>query len=390
MTIPSSDIDLFSDEVLLSPYESYRKLRDLGPAVWLDSMNGYAVARHHDVRRVLQDGETFTSSEGVSMNETINAQMSGTLISSNGDRHATLRKIIEAPVRPAELNALRERISREADSLVASLVKKGRFDAATDLAKHLPVTIVSKLVGLPEEGRERMLDWSRALGNAMAPARCPRSAAAMPVAVEMMNYIVNECVPGKLKPDGWADRIWKAADRGEISPSDPFHMMNDYLGPSLDTTISATTSIIWLFTQFPDQWQLLRERPQLVPLAINEAVRLESPIQAFSRKLTRDVEFDGDFLSKGSRLWVIYASANRDERFWSEPERFNLQRENLNDHVGFGFGEHRCVGMNLARMEIAALLQAFLKKVDRFELVDLGREANAGFRVIDRCVVTVH
>ena len=389
MKAPSSDIDLFSDQTLLAPYESYRALRDLGSAVWLDSMKGYAVARYQDVRRILQDGETFISSEGVSMNEDINLQMRGTLISSNGPRHATLRKIIGTPLQPAELNSLRERISREADRLVAGLVEKSRFDAATDLAKHLPTTIVSNLVGLPEEGRERMLDWSRALGNAMAPA-CPRSAAAMPVAVEMMNYIFNECVPGKLKSGGWADRIWQAAERGEVSATDPFHMMNDYLGPSLDTTISATTSIIWLFTQFPDQWDILRQRPQLVPMAINEAVRLESPIQAFSRKLSRDAEFDGILLPKGGRLLAIYASANRDERFWADPESFEIQRPHLADHIGFGFGEHRCVGMNLARMEIAALLQAFLKHVERFELVDFRREANAGFRVIERCVVTVH
>ncbi len=141
----------------------------------------------------------------------------------------------------------------------------------------------------------------------------------------------------------------------------------DYLAPSLDTTIAALGNAIWLFATHPDQWELVHRQPERVKSAFNEVLRLESPVSGFTRVTTEPTAIAGVEIPVAARVLVSFASANRDERRWDEPERFDITRNNAG-HVGFGYGEHACVGMGLARLEAAAVLTALAERVERFEL----------------------
>ncbi|WP_163268667.1 cytochrome P450 [Chelativorans alearense] len=380
---------LFDEEYLLDPYPLYQEFRDAGPVIWLEAYGLYMLPRYVETRRALEDWESFSSAGGVTMNDIMNEKLSGGLLCSDPPRHDSLRKVIERPVLPRALSQLRERVASEAKGLIERLCRQKKFDAATELAHHLPITIVSDLVGLPEEGRERMLVWAPANFDCFGPINA-RTNAAFPVVGEMVEYAFSQCVPGKLKPDGWAQMIWEAAHRGEVSLEDAPFMMNDYMGPSLDTTIFATTWLIWLFANNPEQWRKLRENPAMIPAAINEAVRIESPIQNFSRHVARDVEIGGVILPKGSRVIVSYGSANRDERKWGNPTEFDIMREDSNEHLGFGHGEHNCVGKNLARLEMRALLTELIPRVERFELHEAKPAINNVLHGLKTCRVTVH
>lgn len=386
---PVSDIDLYSTEALLDPFPIYRELRDTSGAVWLNKHDMFVLSRYDDVKAALADWETYSSAGGVTMNDEMNEKLRGGLLCSDPPAHDVLRKIIEKPVMPRALSELRQKVTDEAEALVERLVQQGTFDAATDLAQHLPVTIVSELVGLPEEGRERMLKWAPANFDCFGPIN-DRTNAAFPIVGEMVEYAFTRCVPGKLKPGGWAQMIWDAADRGEIDASICPFLMNDYMGPSLDTTIFATTSAIWLFAKHPEQWALIRENAALIPQAINEVIRIESPIQTFSRYVAKDTSVDGVDIAAGSRAIISFGSANRDERKWGNPDVFDILRDGAQDHMGFGHGEHHCVGNNLARLEIRALLTALAKRVDRFELHETARGVNNVLRGIEKCIVSVH
>jgi cytochrome P450 len=364
--VPVSALDMFGDDILRDPYPAYETLRELGPVVWLEAVGAYIFTRYDDVKNALARPEIFSSAQGVMMNDRMNAALRGIVLCSDGAAHDVMRKVLIAPLSPKALADLRARITDEAENLVERLVAKRSFDAATEFAQHLPVTIVSELVGLPEEGRERMLVWAQANFDCFGPMN-KRTLDAFPIVEEMVAFAFNDCVPGKLKPGGWAQRIWDAAERGEIRADQCPIMMNDYMGPSLDTTIFATQSAVRLFAENPDQWTILRENPQLIPNAINEVVRIESPIQNFSRVTTRPFEIGGAILPVGSRVIVSYAAANRDPRKWEEPNRFDVRRRAM-DHLGFGFGEHQCIGNNLARMEISALFTALAKRVEHIEL----------------------
>jgi cytochrome P450 len=385
---PTSDLELYSDDALLDPYPCYQELRDLGGAVWLEADGLYALARFADCREALRNWPVFSSAQGVMMNDLMNQTLTGIVLCADGEEHAAMRKVIGGPLTPQALAAVRTSITEEAERLVERLVAQGTFDAATELAHHLPVTIVSSLVGLPEDGREHMLDWADANFNCFGPMN-QRTEEAFPIVREMVDYAFSECVPGKLAPDGWAAGIWAAAERGDIPPEKPPLMMNDYMGPSLDTTIFATANMIWLFATHPEQWTLLREQPDLMLNAINEVLRIETVIQGFSRVLTEDHTVDGTTMPAGSRVLVLYGSANRDERQFADPARFDITRPNASEHLGLGFGTHSCPGGNLARLELRALLTALLPRVERFELVEAVPKLNNILHGLGTCVVTV-
>ena len=161
--------------------------------------------------------------------------------------------------------------------------------------------------------------------------------------------------------------VLTAADEGKLTLAECAPLMIDYIAPSLDTTISAISNALHLFATHPEQWQLLRNDPALLPNAINEVLRYESPLRAFARKARRDTEIAGTAIPRGARVLVIYASANRDEREWDAPERFDI-RNDAGRHLAFGNGAHACAGQGLARLETTAMLTALIERVDRIEL----------------------
>ena len=386
-TPPVSDLELYSEEALHDPYEMYRELRDLGPVVYLSAYAMYAIPRYQPLREASLNWEVFSSANGVMMNDTINKAAEGIVLCSDPPEHQVMRKVLERPLRPDRLNDITPLIQQEATAVVERLVAQGTFDAATELAQHLPLTIVSKLVGLGDYGRERMLEWAAAGFDAQGPMN-QRTIAAMPKARELIDFALNEAKPGQIDPDGWAAALYEAGERGELPPEKCPLMVIDYTGPSLDTTIFGTSSAIWLFAQHPEQWDLLREKPSLIRHAINEVLRLESPIQRFSRLVTRDYEIDGMTIPAGARVMLLYGSANRDERKYPEPDRFDITRR-PSDQLAFGHGEHACVGMNLARLEIRSLLEALVQQVERFELIGYERAVNQTLRGLARLDVRV-
>lgn len=365
-SLPVYDVDLYSDDVLADPYPHYRALREAGPVVWLPRNNLYAIARYKDVRESLRTHQVFSSAQGVAANEPTNEGSKGTTIASDPPDHTAMRQVVGAPMLPSGLALIRPRIEEMANELVDRLVAQRDFDAVTDLAQHIPVNIVSELVGLPEHGRQNMLKWAAATFDMLGAANA-RFDAAQDSIREMRSYVVTEATRDKVRPGSWISKLFDASDRGLFPESRCPVLMRDYLGPALDTTIFAMANIIWLFGRFPEQWDIVRNDPGLIPNALNEAVRLESPIRGFTRHLAADHIIEGSRIPAGSRAVLFYASANRDERKWDDPETFDVRRK-VNDHVGYGHGIHACAGMHLARLEIHSVLAALAPKVARFEI----------------------
>jgi len=363
--IPTHDADLFTDEVLTDPYDLYRTLRDLGPVVRLTAHDVYAVTRYADVRAVLEDAEVFCSGEGVGFNDFINDAGRGTTLMSDGEQHERLREVIGRPLTPKALADLRPDAQALAEHLADELALRGSFDAVGDLAEVLPATWVPDLLGWPQEGRDRLIDWGAANFDALGPANA-RAEAAGPGVVEMATQAYH-LAESPLPEGSMAAGILEAAARGDIAPEQcPFALL-DYLGPSLDTTISALGNAIWLFATHPDQWQLLRREPARVKHAFNEVLRIETPISAFTRVTARPATIGGVALPAGARVMVSYASANRDERRWDHPDAFDITR-NSAAQLAFGYGEHACAGMGLARLEGAAVLGALVERIEHIEL----------------------
>ena len=235
----------------------------------------------------------------------------------------------------------------------------------TDLAEILPTTWVPELLGWPAEGREHLVDWAAAQFDGLGPLN-DRAVAASEGILAMSAY-AQQLAGAELPAKSFGAGIQRAAERGEIERQRCPMLFIDYLAPSLDTTISAIGNALWLFATHHEQWQRLGRAPNRIKAAFNEVLRIESPISCFTRVATVDTEVGGSVVSAGSRVLISFASANRDERRWDEPDRFDIMRESAGQ-LAFGHGEHACVGMGLARLEGTAVLAALAERVERIEL----------------------
>lgn len=159
---PTSDMDIWSDEVLTNPYPYYRQLRDLGPAVWLTKHGVWVVPRYSSIREALLNWEVFTSKNGTAMNAVMNQAVDGILLLSGEPEHQRLRRTFVKPLQPQTLKKLQDRLTALAEQRVEELLGKGEFDAVADLAQFLPLSVVTELLGLGEEGKKHMLRWGLA------------------------------------------------------------------------------------------------------------------------------------------------------------------------------------------------------------------------------------
>ena len=384
---PTSDMDFWSEEVLSNPYPYYKTLRDLGPAVWLTRHNAWAITHHEGVRFALANADIFSSAQGVTMNEPSNKALQDGMLASDDPAHKNLRRIFAKPLLPGAIAALKDRLVELAEKRVDELVSRVGFDAVKDLAHFLPVTVVTELVGLSEEGKSNMLLWAAGAFDAFGPMTHARTVSGIQVMEQAFHYLV-ALQRDSLDPNGWGAALFAAADRGDITVETAKAMLMDYLVPALDTTINATSSAVWLFAQNPDQWVKLRENPHLISSMIDEVLRVESPVRAFSRVVTRDFEIGGNTLPTGSRVLVVYASANRDERRYPDPDRFDISRD-ARDHVGFGHGTHICPGMHLARLEITVLFEILIKRINSWQILGEARNLNNTLRGLSRLDVEV-
>ena len=362
---PELALDLFADAAIRDPHPRYRAIRDCAPAVWLSAHGVWALGRFEDVRSALRADALLVSGRGVALNDLVNNMPARTTLASDSELHRQRRGVLMKPMMPSALAEVRPEFDRLADALIADLARRPSFDGIADFARQLPVAVVSRLVGLPEEGRERMLDWAAATFNALGPMNA-RAQSAGPAFLEMAKFTAALKREG-LAPSGWAARVFTAVDEGKLPAEDVQGLMIDYIAPSLDTTILGAGHLLYLLGSQPEQYALVRANPELIPSAVHEALRYEAPVRGFTRFAVTRYEAGGVSIPEGDRVLVLYGAANRDERHYAEPDRFDVTRD-ARDHVAFGHGVHRCAGGHLAQLELESLLRALVARVRRIEV----------------------
>lgn len=364
--VPVYRPNIYSRSAILDPYPHYRAMRELGPVVWLARHRLYALPRYSECKATLRDDDLFLSGHGVAANPLINRLSRGTTLNSDGAEHDRRRKLVAHRLMPRALRTLGDAVDAQARSIVEEAVSRKTVDAVADLATALPLAIVPDLVGWPSDQRAHLLDWAAATFDILGPANL-QSIKALPRSLHMLRFARRVVRERNVLPGSMAHELLTAVDEGNLAVEEVPPLLIDYIAPSLDTTISAISSAIYLFATHPEQWQLLKGDPSLIPNAINEVVRYESPLRAFTRKTARASVISDVRLPAGARVLVLYASANRDEREWDAPDVFDI-RNDAGRHVGFGNGAHACAGQGLARLETTAMLKALVERVDRIEI----------------------
>ncbi|WP_328502709.1 cytochrome P450 [Streptomyces sp. NBC_00457] len=361
---PATAVDLFGPEVAADPYPVYRALRDLAPAVHVPAHDVWALTRYDDVRAASADWQTYSSASGVALLDDFNTPFLGTVLTSDPPRHTELRSVLSEQVSPRGIAKLRRQVAEAVDAIVAEAVTDDAFDGVTDLAQKVPVRLVGDLIGVPPEGRERLLPGADAVFTTFGPAGATLQER-MPVFLDYVEWMQAAATREGLAPGSWGAAILDAVDDGRIEASGAVPLIHAFLVAGLDTTVNALASMLRVFAEQPHIWEVLKSDPALAGPVFEEVLRTESPVQVFSRVTTRSVRHGDVELPAGTRVLLHFAAANRDERHYPDPDRFDVRRNPV-DHLAFGYGPHGCAGQALARLEGRCLIESLLSRVDSF------------------------
>lgn len=352
------------------PHEYYRELRATNPVSHHEHPRwerGYWVlSRHADVQRVSRDSVTFRNAPNPFLDVDANSAESGAeglLISLDAPEHLKLRKLINRGFTPKRVADLTDRIRARVDSIIDDLADRDGCDLVNDLALWLPLHVIADLVGVPEEDRKQVFEWTEiTFGFDPSVTAADRQAAAM----SMYAYADAMCVDRQENPrDDLMSVLLHAEVDGERLTQmqiDLFFMLLQNAGS--ETTRNLITSGTVALLEHPDQLALLRAEPGLMPTAIEELLRFITPVIQFTRTAATNTEVGGQAIEAGDRVVMVYSSANRDERVFEQPDTIDITRQ-PNDHVAFGAGgPHFCLGASLARLEATVMFDAIL---NRFE-----------------------
>jgi len=362
--VPALDLDLYAESTLRDSRDAFARIREAGPVVWLPRHRMYAMGRFADVRAALRDDDVFRSGQGVAANALTNRMARDTTLNSDGDTHAARRNVLKRSLGAKALTVIEPRIDEQAQVLIDGLLASGEFEAARDFAGHLPLTIVADLVGVRADGSQ-LLRWAAATFEALGPLNRRGTRSAF-TALSLWAY-TQRINAGRVAPGSWAASVFEARDRGELTTREAKALVIDFVAPALDTTILASTHLLWALATNPEAWAQIREDPSLIPAAVIENVRLASPIRGFTRTVATDHDVDGAIIPAGSRVALLYGAANLDETQFPDPERFDITRESK-VQLGWGNGAHTCIGIHLSKLEMAALLRAMVPRVQRIHV----------------------
>lgn len=363
--------DLFSSEALRNPFPIYRAIRDAGPVVEMAVPDVLAISRFGDVQQALRSPDILVSGKGVGFNKIVNApREEPAVISSDGDRHRRLRAVLSKPLMPAALKEQRSMLKALMHTRLDTLLHGETFDAVAAIAQHLPLSAVTALVGLPEADREKMLGWGARSFNALGPETDTAEPGSqilddLEIMKEARRYFLT-VNPAHLAPGSWAAQLFNSVEQGRLRLPEARAALSGLVFPSLDTTIYSKANLLYNLACNPDQWRLLRENPSLVSSAVLEGVRHSAVVRWFSRVAVADYTRGEVHVPAGRRIMIMYGAANRDERHYPDPDRFDVTRNPI-DHLGWGTGPHMCAGMHLARLEMEVMVEALLERVDHLE-----------------------
>lgn len=370
-----------ADPALLDdPYPTYARLRDETPVLYLPQHDLWAVSRYDDVLAVLRDHEAFSSRMGMSpdfartpgapavgVEYRIGAPNVRVLIATDPPEHQVFRRAVAQAFSPGALRSTQERIGVLAHERIGELVRhseNGTADFFVDVAGPLPVIVLADLLGVPPEMEDEFRQWSTVICSDLNQSNA--DAAVVGKGMEMFRYFRRQLRGHRYSSrPSLFDSISSAHDSG-VSEHELLAFCAFLMVAGIETTSNLMTNLLGALLRFPDAFAALRENPDLVGAAVEEALRYDASLQVLWRGTTREVEIGGQTVPEGARVLAMIASANRDERQFPDPDRFVLDRPSRG-HLGLGTHIHYCLGARLARMEISAVLTELITATRHIE-----------------------
>jgi len=364
---PVTAYDPLAPEVIADPYPWYRSLRDDAPLYYDEGRDIWVVSRYDDVLAATRAHRELSSGEGVMYARAPLPMM----LTMDPPDHTRLRRLIARDFTPRAIDAWQAVVERRADEMIGHLLNEPVADYMATVAFPLPVTVIAEVLGIPAEDHERFKEWSDGIVQAFSINMDSEHALVASVArslTAMQLYMTGLIEERRRQPGGdLVSRLVDPSQSDRVSDLELFWFCLLLLVAGNETTTNLLGNMVLALLDHPDQWHLLQNRPELIPSAVEEVLRFDSPIQGFYRTALEPYVVAGSEIPAGSRVLLLFASGNRDPRHYEDADEFRIER-NPSDHLAFGSGIHLCLGAHLARMEGAAVLRSLLERTRGFEL----------------------
>ena len=380
--------DPMDRDIQQCPFPHYAALRDHGPLFLHQQTGMYFVSRLDTMRVVLRDTETFSSkfsNAGTMPPAELIAELTeiarqgvarvDTMLTIDPPAHTRYRKTVAAAFNVRRIQALAPRVREIADELIDAFPTDGPVDFMNAFAVPLPVRVISHMLNVPAEREADIKRWSddavAALGTRLTTERVIEAARGV---LDSQLFFVSLFNNRREFPkdDFITDLVNSTFEDVDgstrcLNDAEVFSIVQQLMVAGNETTTKLFTECMKLLLDHPQWWQRITADPALIPSVVEEALRMASPNQGLFRVVTRDTELEGVQLKKGDRLWVMFGAANRDERFFEHAEQFDPERDNLSQHIAFGFGAHFCIGAPLSRLEARIGFEALAERLEAVE-----------------------
>ncbi len=370
-------IDILAPDLYDDPWATYRWLRDEAP-LYRDERNElWVVSRHADVFEVSRRSDLWSAAQGV--RPKVAADMS--LIALDDPEHTRQRRLINRGFTPRRVREIAPHIRELTSSIIDEVQDRGEIDFVSEFAVHVPLIVISEMMGLPQDQRDKMYRWSDAMmggdGHEGDAPELHAAATAFGEFAEMCIGLIAERhehatddiigILTQAHDEGGLTKDQKSGDaelygEGTLQDDELLMFLTLLLVAGNETTRNAISGGLLALSRFPDERAKLLADPALIDGAVEEIIRWTTPVMTFMRTCTEAHEMHGQRIEVGDRILMLYQSANRDDRVFDRPDDFVVDRD-PNNHLAFGAGTHFCLGANLARLEVKLVFEELLKRL---------------------------
>ncbi|MEU6094522.1 cytochrome P450 [Streptomyces sp. NPDC047079] len=376
MAAPSDlAFDPWAPAFVADPYPAYAELRALGRVLYYEPTDQWLVPHHADVSALLRDRrlgrtyrhrfthEDFGRTAPPPEHEPFHTLNDHGMLDLEPPDHTRIRRLVSKAFTPRTVEQLVPYVRGLAGELVSRLVEAGGGDLLRDVAEPLPVAVIAQMLGIPEADRAQLRPWSADICGMYELNPSQETARkAVRASVEFSAYL-RELIARRRKEPGedLISGLIAAHDEGDrLTEQEMISTCVLLLNAGHEATVNATVNGWWALFRHPDQLAALRADRSLVPSAVEELMRYDTPLQLFERWVLDEIEIDGTTVPRGAEIAMLFGSANHDPAVFDAPEELDLTRRD-NPHISFSAGIHYCIGAPLARIELAASMTALLE-----------------------------